>query len=274
MALAPGSGQWVWPKTLANGPGPRPWPRRAPYNLALTAALLLLTGCLEMQSQDIHIRCDEANDRIDVALVYRQLKVNTSPHQAMFNGESSNPLDRVLKSLRKVRDGGQFALGPDATFSDPTGSDPQADNIPVELRKHLDVEYGGLITSPSNEFIGYQFLRVNDATEVIISRNPAGDTGDDGAAGNDDATGDDSATADDDESCAQLIGPNGGSHNGCVPASDVSAGFGESGAQASPAGPRNWRSTTRGSRRGSPRGSSPAAVGCSCVSRGSHGGRR
>lgn len=141
------------------------------YNLALTAALLLLTGCLEMQSQDIHIRCDEANDRIDVALVYRQLKVNTSPHQAMFNRESSNPLDRVLKSLRKVRDGGQFALGPDATFSDPTGSDPQADNIPVELRKHLDVEYGGLITSPSNEFIGYQFLRVNDATEFIIKLN-------------------------------------------------------------------------------------------------------
>ena len=89
----------------------------------------------------------------------------------MFYGDSSNPLDRVLKSLRKVCDGGQFALGPDATSSDPTGSALQADHIPVELQKHLDVEYGGLITSPSSEFIGYQFLRVNDATEFIIKLN-------------------------------------------------------------------------------------------------------
>ena len=131
---------------------------------ALLALLtLLLSGCLELDGQDVTIRYDADADRIDVLIVYRGLFAEGG------NGSSDDPLDKALKDLAEARETGEF------TFWNnwPLSVDATKDYDPprAALVAHVDVENGGLFTDPQGVLCAYQFVRIRDAKAFVQKVN-------------------------------------------------------------------------------------------------------
>jgi hypothetical protein len=121
--------------------------------------LLLGSACLEVDGQDLVIRVDPANDRIDLLLVHRGL------FAAARSGVDGEPLPRALRDLDAVADTGRLVLWHDRLLS----LDPCAEHAPAiaDLLAHVDVENGGLFTDPQGVLCAYQFVRVRDARRCL-----------------------------------------------------------------------------------------------------------
>jgi hypothetical protein len=121
--------------------------------------LLLGSACLEVDGQDLVLRVDPANDRIDVLLVHRGL------FAAARSGVDGEPLPRALRDLDAVADTGRLVLWHDRLLS----LDPSAEHAPAiaALLAHVDVENGGLFTDPHGVLCAYQFVRVRDARRCL-----------------------------------------------------------------------------------------------------------
>jgi hypothetical protein len=130
----------------------------------LLAVPLLLAACLDFDSQEVVIRCDQERDRIDVLLVYRGLfaEGETARNQDEALGKALNDLDQALQT-------GHFAFWCNWPFAiDPT-EDPKPPA--TALFEHLDVEVGGLFTDPQGQLCGYQFVRVRQAKAFLHKLN-------------------------------------------------------------------------------------------------------
>ena len=128
----------------------------------LLALLLLLTSCLEIDGQDIYVQVDEENDRIDAMIVYRGMFAEASSGNA-------NPVEKAINDLKEAQESGVFTFWNNWPFTfDPIRDYGIAGNA---LLEHLDVENGGLFTTPKGVLCGYQFLRVNNAKSFIQKLN-------------------------------------------------------------------------------------------------------
>lgn len=123
----------------------------------LLALLLPLLGsaCLEVDGQDLVVRVDPANDRVDLLLVHRGL------FAAARSGVDGEPLPRALRDLDAIVETGRLVLWHDRLLT----IDPCAEHPPAlaRLLAHVDVENGGLFTDPRGGLCAYQFVRVRDA---------------------------------------------------------------------------------------------------------------
>lgn len=123
----------------------------------LLLLLLLLSGCLEFDGQEITLTYDAKNDRIDVLVVYRGLFVEDG------SGSSDKPVEKALQDLATARETGKVAFWcnwPLAFTLTGTDSAPP----PVQaLLEHVDVENGPLFTDAQGQLCGYQFVRVRSA---------------------------------------------------------------------------------------------------------------
>lgn len=126
--------------------------------LALLLALLA-SACLEVDGQDLVLRVDPANDRIDVLLVHRGL------FAAARSGVDGEPIARALRDLDAVADTGRLVLWHDRLLS----LDPSAEHAPAidGLLAHVDVENGGLFTDPHGLLCACQFVRIRDARRFV-----------------------------------------------------------------------------------------------------------
>jgi hypothetical protein len=133
-------------------------------NLPTAFALLLLLflgGCLEIDGQDVFLRYDEENDRIDAMLVYRGMFAE--------GGSGGDALETSTKDLEKAMETGEFIFWNNWPLScDPARKYDAARNA---LVKHLDVENGGLFTDPHGVLCGYQFIRITKAKFFIRKVN-------------------------------------------------------------------------------------------------------
>lgn len=117
---------------------------------------LLLASCLEFEQQELHLRYDAEKDRMDVLLVYRGLYAGDGNPLPGANGKS--PIEQAMSDLQKVREHGAFAFRSSGNFR----VDPVEEFGSDWVRRHIDVEYGGLFTDPLGRLCGYQFVRVRD----------------------------------------------------------------------------------------------------------------
>lgn len=119
--------------------------------------LLLLSGCLEFDGQEITLTYDAKNDRIDILVVYRGLFVEDG------SGSSDKPVEKALQDLATARETGKVAFWcnwPVAFALTGTDSAPP----PVQaLLEHVDVENGPLFTDAQGQLCGYQFVRIRSA---------------------------------------------------------------------------------------------------------------
>ncbi|MCB9879274.1 MAG: hypothetical protein H6835_16890 [Planctomycetes bacterium] len=139
-------------------------PTRARRLLPLLLLLLAaLPGCLEFDGQEVTLRYDAANDRIDAMFVYRGLFAESG------NGSSDRPLDKALKDLDKAFARGEFAFW----CNWPLRVDPSADLTGPRqaLLAHVLVENGGLFTDPTGVLCAYQFVRIERAKAFVQSLN-------------------------------------------------------------------------------------------------------
>lgn len=121
--------------------------------------LLLGSACLEVDGQDLVLRVDPANDRIDVLLVHRGL------FAAARSGIDGEPIPRALRDLDAIATTGRLVLWHDRLLS----FDPSAEHAPAlaALLAHVDIENGGLFTDPRGILCAYQFVRVRDARRFV-----------------------------------------------------------------------------------------------------------
>ncbi len=124
--------------------------------IACWLPLLVLTACLEFEQQELHLRYDAEADRMDVLFVYRGLYAAESNPMPVRDGRS--PIDKALSDLEKVREHGAFAFKSPMNFR----VDPVEEAEEDWVRRHIDVEYGGLFTDPKGRLCGYQFVRIRD----------------------------------------------------------------------------------------------------------------
>ncbi|MBL8755537.1 MAG: hypothetical protein JNK15_19730 [Planctomycetes bacterium] len=131
----------------------------------LFAFLLLLSGCLEIDGQDITIRFDPEADRIDIHIVYRGLFAESG------QGSDKDPLAKAVRDLEEAKQTGEFVfwcnwpLSVDLTreFAAPIAA----------VTAHLDVENGGLFTDPHGVLCAQQFVRIRDAKAFVKKLNLA-----------------------------------------------------------------------------------------------------
>ena len=127
----------------------------------LLGLLLLLLGgaCLEVDGQELAVRVDPANDRIDLLLVHRGL------FAAARSGVDGEPVPRALRDLDAAVETGRIVLWHDRLLSfDPCAVHPPAI---ARLLAQVDVENGGLFTDPRGVLCAYQFVRVRDARRFV-----------------------------------------------------------------------------------------------------------
>jgi len=129
----------------------------------LLSLLAFLGGCLEIDGQDVHIRFDAENDRIDAMLVYRGVFAEGG------NGSSTDPLDKAIKDLEEARQSGEFVFWNNWPLSCNPSRDYDAPRN--ALLKHIEVENGGLFTDPKGELCAYQFVRINKARSFVKKLN-------------------------------------------------------------------------------------------------------
>lgn len=121
---------------------------------------LLLGGCLEIDGQEVYLRYDEENDRIDALFIYRGI---------FAEGGERDALDTAKKDLEGAMQSGEFMFWNNWPLKcDPSGNYDATRNA---LIKHLEVENGGLFTDPQDKLCGYQFIRVNKAKSFIKKLN-------------------------------------------------------------------------------------------------------
>ena len=128
----------------------------------LLPAYLLLAGCLEFDAQEVVLRHDAAQDRIDMLLVYRGLYAERS-------NQGQDKVKKALDDLDLAKASGQFALW----CNWPTAVDPTADHdAPSKaLLAHVDVENGPLFTDPTGRLCSYQFVRIRSAKAFVQKLN-------------------------------------------------------------------------------------------------------
>ena len=117
---------------------------------------LVLASCLEFEQQELHLRYDADQDRMDVLLVYRGLYAAKSNPMQVQDGKSL--IDEAFSDLEKAREHGAFAFQSPMNFR----VDPVEEAEEDWVRRHIDVEHGGLFTDPKGRLCGYQFVRVRD----------------------------------------------------------------------------------------------------------------
>jgi hypothetical protein len=127
----------------------------------ICACLLLtcLTGCLEVDGQDVYLRCDEESDRIDIMLV----------HRGMFAEGSEDSLEKAVDDLHKAMASGKFIFWNNWPMAVDLTKNALAPLKP--LAGHLEVENGHLFTDPLGVLCGYQFVRINKAKSFIKKVN-------------------------------------------------------------------------------------------------------
>lgn len=124
--------------------------------------LLVLGGCLETDGQDVYLRYDEENDRIDAMFIYRGLF-------AEGGADGQDPIPSCIKDLTDAMETGEFMFWNNWPLKcDPSRSYDAPRNA---LLKHIEVENGGLFTGPDGVLCGYQFIRVNKAKSFIKKVN-------------------------------------------------------------------------------------------------------
>lgn len=129
----------------------------------LFLVLIGLAGCLEFDAQEVTLRHDAAQDRIDAMFVYRGLFAESG------QGNPQGNLEKVLKDLDDALQTGEFAfwcnwpLKCDLTVN--------LDPVRAALAEHVEVENGGLFTDPKGVLCGYQFVRVNRAAAFLQKVN-------------------------------------------------------------------------------------------------------
>ncbi|MDO8348703.1 MAG: hypothetical protein Q7T30_00585 [Planctomycetota bacterium] len=124
--------------------------------------LLLLTGCLEFDAQEITFRYDQKLDRIDALVVYRGLFVESG------SGSSDKPNEKALADLDEAMKHGEFFFWCNWPFH----VDPTVDAGPGKaLLPHMEVETGGLFTDPKGILCGYQFVRIQQAASFLKKVN-------------------------------------------------------------------------------------------------------
>ena len=130
------------------------------YQIICTCLLLTcLTGCLEVDGQDIHVRCDEESDRIDIMLV----------HRGLFAEGSEDSLENAVDDLHKAMASGKFILWNNWPMAVDLTKNALAPLKP--LAGHVEVENGHLFTDPLGVLCGYQFVRINKAKSFIKKVN-------------------------------------------------------------------------------------------------------
>lgn len=132
-------------------------------NWLVLSLLLLLGGCLEIDGQDVYVRYDQENDRIDAMFVYRGLFAEGG------GGSSSDPMVKAIKDLTQAQESGEFVFWNNW----PLSCDPSREyKAPRKaLVAHLEVENGGLFTDPQGMLCAYQFVRVNKAKSFVKKLN-------------------------------------------------------------------------------------------------------
>jgi len=124
--------------------------------------LLLLGGCLETDGQDVYLRVDEENDRIDAMFIYRGLF-------AEGGSDEADTMPSCIKDLHDALETGEFIFWNNWPLKcDPSRKYDAPRNA---LLKHIDVENGGLFTGPDGVLCGYQFIRVNKAKSFVRKLN-------------------------------------------------------------------------------------------------------
>lgn len=133
--------------------------KRSIGRLLALLLVLLASACLEVDGQDLVVRVDPANDRIDVLLVHRGL------FAAARSGVDGDPLPRALRDLDAVQRSGRLVLWHDRLLS----FDPSAEPAPelAAMLAHVDVENGGLFTDPAGRLCAWQFVRVRSARAFV-----------------------------------------------------------------------------------------------------------
>jgi len=128
---------------------------------ALLSALLLLTGCLEFDAQDVYLCFDAENDRIDALFVYRGLYAEGK--------NSATAMEKALSQLDEAGEAGWFA----AWNNWPLQVDLTAEmSAPAAaLAEHVEVENGGLFTDPKGTLCGYQFVRIQRLSAFVEKVN-------------------------------------------------------------------------------------------------------
>lgn len=130
---------WVWPLLLSTA----------------------LTGCLELDGQEITVRFDPAADRIDLHVVHRGLFAEKEGDR--------DPVARALSDLEEVRATGKVALWSNFPFVfDLTRAQAPA---AAAVLAHIDVENGGLFTDTDGVLCGQQFVRIRHATRFAQQAN-------------------------------------------------------------------------------------------------------
>lgn len=124
--------------------------------------LLLLGGCLEIDGQDVMLRIDAENDRIDAMFIYRGMF-------AEGGSTGGEPFKVAKDDLEEALETGRFIFWNNW----PLACDPSKDyDAPRNaLLKHVEVENGGLFTDPQGVLCGYQFVRVNKAKSFLKKLN-------------------------------------------------------------------------------------------------------
>lgn len=132
---------------------------------SLLLVLLTFAGCLELDAQDITMRYDEANDRIDIHVVYRGLFAEGG------QGSDRDPLAKAIKDLANVRETGEAVFWCNWPFSlDLTSEQPP----PVQaMLAHVDIENGTLFTDMQGRLCGTQFVRIREAKAFVQKLNLA-----------------------------------------------------------------------------------------------------
>tara|TARA_R110002096_G_scaffold201250_2_gene385588 strand:- start:1573 stop:2610 length:1038 start_codon:yes stop_codon:yes gene_type:complete len=125
--------------------------------------LLLLSGCLEIDGQDVYLRYDEENDRIDAMFVHRGIFAEAGDE------DTADALKKATTDLENAMASGEFVFWNNW----PLSCDPSRDyDAPRNaLLKHVEVENGGLFTDPQGILCGYQFVRVNKAKSFVKKLN-------------------------------------------------------------------------------------------------------
>jgi len=129
-------------------------PRLVLPPLALLAGVAL-TACIEFDAQEVHLHYDGEDDRLDIMLVYHGLFAEGNDVQ-----DAANQLDEAMLE-------GDFAFWSNW----PLKVETVDGNRGALLKRFVEIENGGLFTTPAGTLGGYQFLRVRNVEQLVRAAN-------------------------------------------------------------------------------------------------------
>jgi hypothetical protein len=140
----------------------RPHAMKKLPNALVLFLLFFLSGCLEIDGQDVALRYDEENDRIDALFVHRGI-------YAEGGTSGGDPIEAATKDLEEAMETGRFIFWNNWPLTcNPSKDYDAARNT---LLQHVEVENGHLFTDPQGILCGYQFVRVNKAKTFLKKLN-------------------------------------------------------------------------------------------------------